>query len=67
MDSTGENASEMASRIIASRRSMSTDLWTIHGFDIGTMLPLDVSFNASWFVDQNLISLLDRFWPGGWE
>jgi hypothetical protein len=44
---------------------MLTVLWNPHGFHVVTMLPLGASFNASWFIDQNLVPLLDRFFPGG--
>jgi hypothetical protein len=31
------------------------------------MLPPGASFNASWFVDENLVPLLDKFFAGGWD
>jgi hypothetical protein len=39
--------------------------WNPHGFHVVTMLPPGASFNASWLIDQNLVPLLDRFFPGG--
>jgi hypothetical protein len=47
--------------------SMSIVLWNIHWFHVMIRLPLEAWFNASWFVDQNLIPLLDRFFPDEWD
>jgi hypothetical protein len=62
-----ENPPERTNRTIASRKSMLTVLWNPHEFHIVTMLPLGISFKASWFVDQNLVHLLHRFFAGGWD
>jgi hypothetical protein len=49
---------------MASRKSILTILWNPHGFSVVTILPPGASFNASWFIDQNLVPLLDRFVSG---
>jgi hypothetical protein len=55
----------MANRTIASRKTILTGLWNSHGFHVVTMLPRGTFFNASWLIDQHLVPLLDRFFPGG--
>jgi hypothetical protein len=45
---------------------MLTVLWNHHGFHIVTMLPPKASFNTSWLIDGNLISLFDKFFQAVW-
>jgi histone-lysine N-methyltransferase SETMAR len=42
-------------------------LWNLHGFHVVAMLPQGESFNASWFIDQNLVPLVQSFFPSGWS
>jgi hypothetical protein len=35
-------------------------------FHVATMLPLRVSNNMSWFINGNLVPLVERFSPLGW-
>jgi hypothetical protein len=60
-----ENAPEVANRTIATRKSMLTVLWNSHGFHVVTMLSPGASLNATWFIEQNLVRLLDAFFPNG--
>jgi histone-lysine N-methyltransferase SETMAR len=50
-----ENGPEIANRTIASTRNMLTVLWNPHGFHVIT------------FFDQNLVPLIDKFFPLGWN
>jgi histone-lysine N-methyltransferase SETMAR len=61
------NTSEGENRPIASTKTMPMILWNPHGFQIVTMLPPGESFNASWFIDQNLIRLIQSFFPPSWS
>jgi transposase len=58
-----ENVPEVANRTIATRKSMLTVLRNPHGFHVVTMLPPGASFNATWFIEQNLVPLTDAFFP----
>jgi hypothetical protein len=62
-----ENNPEMANRTIASRKSILTVWWNPRRFHVLTMLPPGASFNSSWFIDQDLVPLLDRFFPDEWD
>jgi hypothetical protein len=44
---------------------MLTVLPNPHGFPVLTILLSGASFNTSWFIDKNLVLLLDRFCPSG--
>jgi hypothetical protein len=44
---------------------MLTVLRNRHRFHIVAILPPGVSFNATWFTEQNLVPLLDAFFPNG--
>jgi histone-lysine N-methyltransferase SETMAR len=44
---------------------MLTVLWNPHGFHVLIMLPTGAPFNAAWFIDQNLVPLVARFFPRG--
>jgi hypothetical protein len=37
------------------------------GFYAITMLPPRASFNTSWFIDGNLVLLVEKFVPAGWN
>jgi hypothetical protein len=52
---------EVENKTIHSRKSMPTVLWNPHGFPVMTMLHSRVLFDAPWFVDQNLIPLVEKF------
>jgi hypothetical protein len=58
-----QNALEVANRTIPTRKRMLTVLWNPHGFHVVTMLPPGALFNTTWFIEQNLVSLLDAFFP----
>jgi hypothetical protein len=60
-----ENALEVANKTIATGKSVLTALWNPHGFHVVIMLPPGASFNATWFIEQNLVPLLDAFFPNG--
>jgi hypothetical protein len=36
-------------------------VWNPHMFHVITMLPSRVSFKVSWFVDENLAPLVEKF------
>jgi hypothetical protein len=36
-------------------------------FHVAAMLPPRASFNASWFIDGNLVSLVEKFFSAGWS
>jgi hypothetical protein len=55
----------MMKRTIATTKNMLTVLWNPHGFHVLTMLPAGASFNAAWFIDQNLVPLVAKFFPRG--
>jgi hypothetical protein len=59
--------SEVKSRTVASRKSVLTALWNHHGFHVVTMLPQRASFIASWFIDGNMVYLVEKFFPVGWS
>jgi histone-lysine N-methyltransferase SETMAR len=44
---------------------MLTILWNPHGFHVLTMLPKGALFNAAWFLDQNSVHLVARFYHRG--
>jgi hypothetical protein len=44
---------------------MLTVLWNAHGFHVVTMLSPDESFSAAWFIGQNLVPLVQSFFPSG--
>jgi hypothetical protein len=46
---------------------MMTVLWNFQGFHVVTMLPPRTSFNASWFIDVNLVPLLENFFLAWWS
>jgi hypothetical protein len=60
-----ENTPEVENRIIASMKILLTVLWNPHGIHVVTILSLGESFNASWFTDQNLVPLVQSFFPSG--
>jgi hypothetical protein len=60
-----ENMSEVENRNIAAMKTMLTVLWNPDGLHVVTMLPPGESFNASWFIDQNLVPLVQSFFPSG--
>jgi hypothetical protein len=60
-----ENTPDVASRTVAFRKRMLTVFGNLHGFHVITMLPPIASFNASWFIDGNLVSLVENFFPVG--
>jgi putative flippase GtrA len=62
-----ENTPEGENTTIASAKTMLMVLWNPHGFHVVTMLPLGESFNASWFIDQNIVPLIQSFFPSGWS
>jgi hypothetical protein len=47
--------------IIPSRKNMPTVLWNPHEFHVMTMMRAGESFDAPWFIDQNLIPLAEKF------
>jgi hypothetical protein len=59
------HTSEVENRTIPSRKSMLTVLWNAHGLYVTTILHMGASFDAAWFIDQNLISLAEKFFPMG--
>jgi hypothetical protein len=63
----GENTPEVENRIAASTKTMLTVLWNPDDFHVTTMLPLGELFHASWFIDQNLVPLVQSFFPSGWS
>jgi hypothetical protein len=44
---------------------MLTVLWNPHGFHVVAMLPSGVLFNATWFIEQNLVPLFEAFFLNG--
>jgi hypothetical protein len=54
-------------RTIVSMEIMLIVLWNPHGFHVVSMLPPGEWFNASGFIDQNLVPLLQSFFPSGWS
>jgi hypothetical protein len=62
-----ENTSEAENRIIASKKTMLTVLWNLHGFHVVTMLPSGELFNVLWFIDQDLVPLVQSFFASGWS
>jgi histone-lysine N-methyltransferase SETMAR len=46
---------------------MLTVRWNPHCFHVVTMFPPVESFNASYFIDQNLVPLVQSFFPSGWN
>jgi hypothetical protein len=56
-----ENTSEVENRTTASMTTILTVLWNPHSFPVVNMLPPGESFNASWFIDQNLVPLVKTF------
>jgi hypothetical protein len=54
---------EITRRTVASRKSILAVLWNSHGFHVVPILPLRASFNASWFIDGNLVPLVEKFFP----
>jgi hypothetical protein len=62
-----ENTPQVENRTIASTKTTLTILWNPHGFHVVIMLAAGESFKASWFIDQNLIPLVKRFFPSDWS
>jgi hypothetical protein len=62
-----ENTHEVENRTITSKKRMLTVLRNPHDFRVVTMLPPGESFNASWFINQNLVPLVQSFFPSGWR
>jgi hypothetical protein len=62
-----ENTHEVENRPLALTNIILTVLWKPHGFHVVTRLPPGESFNASWFIDQNLVLLVHSFFPYGWS
>jgi histone-lysine N-methyltransferase SETMAR len=56
-----ENTPEVENKTIASTKTILTFLWNPHGFHVAIRLPPGDSFNASWFIDQNLVPLVQGF------
>jgi hypothetical protein len=56
---------QVENRIIPSRKSMPSVLWNSHGFHVMTMLHARASFASPWFIDQNLILLVEKFFSMG--
>jgi hypothetical protein len=46
---------------------MLTVVWNPHGFHVVSILLPRGLFNAPWFMDGNLVPLLERFFPAGWS
>jgi hypothetical protein len=46
---------------------MPTVVWNLYGYHVVTMLPPRTLFNASWFIDVNLVPLVEKFFPAGWS
>jgi hypothetical protein len=42
-------------------------LWNPQGFHAVAMLSPRVSFNVSWFIDGNLVPLVENFFPADWS
>jgi hypothetical protein len=62
-----EKTPDVENRVIACTKSMLTVLWNPQGFHVVTMLPPGELSNASWFIDQNLLPLVQSFFPSGWS
>jgi hypothetical protein len=62
-----ENTPELENRIIACTKTLLMVRWNLHSVHVMTMLPPGKSFNASWFIDQNLVPLVQSFFPFGWS
>jgi hypothetical protein len=60
-----ENMPEAENGTIASTKTMLTVIRNPHSFHIVTMLSPGESFNASWFMAQNLVPLFQSFFPSG--
>jgi hypothetical protein len=58
-----ENTPEVENRTIASTKIMPMVLLNLRSFHFVTMLPPGESFNASCFIDQNLVPLVQIFFP----
>jgi hypothetical protein len=46
---------------------MLTILWNPHKHRVVTMFPPIASFIASWFIDGNVVPLVERFFAAGWN
>jgi hypothetical protein len=53
-----ENTPDVENRTIASTKTTLTVRWNPHGFRVVTVLPPGESFNVLWFIDQNLVPLV---------
>jgi hypothetical protein len=51
--------------LMRSEKSLLAILWNPHGFHVVTMLRPGDSFNASWLVDGNFVSLAEKLFPAG--
>jgi hypothetical protein len=56
---------EVENTTAASIKSVPAVLWNHHKFHVVTMLTPRVSFNASWFIDGNLVPLVEKLFPAG--
>jgi hypothetical protein len=46
---------------------MLTVSWNPHVFHVVTILPARASLNALWFINGNLVPLVEKFFPAGWS
>jgi hypothetical protein len=62
-----ENTPEVENRTVMSSKSLLIVLCNPYGFHVIAMLPSTASFNTSWFMDENLIPLVEKFFPAEWS
>jgi hypothetical protein len=59
-----ENARDIKTRIVVSRK-IDWFFYEFHMFHDVIMPPPKASFNAPWFVDGNLVTLIEKFFSPG--
>jgi hypothetical protein len=59
------NTPDVENSTIASARNTLAGLSNPHGFHVVAMSPAGVSFNASCSSDQNIVTLVEKFFLGG--